>query len=96
VRAHVARPLLNASVATAAVVTVLAPSPTAWARGGYHHEAAAAPPCGASAGGLPDPAQTKRCLAERYKPPKPGPTTSSPAQPDHAPAGAYAPPAMKS
>jgi hypothetical protein len=28
------------------------------------------PPCGASGGGLGDPSETHRCLAERYKPPK--------------------------
>ena len=40
------------------------------------------PPCGLDAGGLGDPAQTQRCLAERFKPPKPKtPVTSAPTSP---------------
>ena len=36
-----------------------------------HGHESSPPPCGLSAGGLSDPAETRRCLAERYKPPKP-------------------------
>jgi hypothetical protein len=48
---------------------------------------AAPPACGFVSGGLPDPAQTQRCLAERFKapPPKPSP------RPKPAPASAPAP-----
>jgi hypothetical protein len=47
------------------------------------------PPCGASGGGLGDPAETHRCLAERYKPPKaktPPPTVLPPPPPAEQPA----------
>ena len=37
-----------------------------------HHSSSAAP-CGWKGGSLPDPADTQRCLAERYKAAKPKP-----------------------
>ncbi len=46
-----------------------------------HRAASSAPPCGWKGGSLPDPADTQRCLAERYKAPKPKapePTAPSP------------------
>jgi hypothetical protein len=45
------------------------------------HALSSAPPCGSSGGGLPDPADTQRCLAERYKAPKPKTPPSSAPQP---------------
>lgn len=72
-------PLIK-NLAWPAALLVLALSTTAMARGGYHHEgeSASGPPCGVGAGGLPDPAQTQRCLAQRYQPPKPKPSASPP------------------
>ncbi len=66
----------------------LALASTAAARGGYHHEQSAAPPCAAAAGGLPDPAETQRCLAERFKPPRPKPSAAPAAR---APSNAVTP-----
>jgi hypothetical protein len=42
-----------------------------------HHAASSTPPCGWKGGSLPDPADTQRCLAERYKAPKPKPPIRS-------------------
>jgi hypothetical protein len=36
-------------------------------------------PCGWSSGSLPDPAETQRCLAQRYQPPKARTVNPSPA-----------------
>jgi hypothetical protein len=48
---------------------------------GTSHEARvreqSAPPCGWSGGALADPAQTQRCLAERYKAAKQKPATNA-------------------
>ena len=52
--------LLASSFASAAV-----------ARSHTEAEALSPPNCGAAGGSLADPAETQRCLAERYKPPKP-------------------------
>ena len=41
------------------------------------HHVSSAPPCGWKGGSLPDPADTQRCLAERYKAPKPKPPSHS-------------------
>jgi hypothetical protein len=68
--------------ATALILLALAAQP-ALARGGYHQDGellAAAQPCGVAAGGLPDPAQTRRCLADRFKAPKPKPADPHRAQ----------------
>jgi hypothetical protein len=43
----------------------------ALARSHTEAEALSPPNCGAAGGSLADPAETQRCLAERYKPPKP-------------------------
>jgi hypothetical protein len=52
---------------------------------GGPHEARSHPtsgePCGWTKGSLPDPAETQRCLASRYKPPKPKPAAPTPSQP---------------
>jgi hypothetical protein len=40
-----------------------------------NHGSGSAAPCGWKAGSLPDPADTQRCLADRYKAPKPRPQT---------------------
>jgi hypothetical protein len=42
-----------------------------------HHTSGSAELCGWKAGSLPDPADTQRCLAERYKAPKPKPPSHS-------------------
>ena len=45
------------------------------------HQRSSAPPCGWKGGSLPDPADTQRCLAERYKSPKPkAPEPAAPPQ----------------
>ena len=74
-------------IATFATLAMLMAS-SAVARGGYHHAQSAGSPCGVGAGGLPDPAETQRCLAARYKPPKPKPS-ATPAAP--APSNAATP-----
>lgn len=38
-----------------------------------HPSRSSAPSCGWKGGSLPDPADTQRCLAEHFKPPKPKP-----------------------
>ena len=52
-----------------------------------HEHESAHPPCAASGGGLPDPAETRRCLAERYKSAKPKapPPASAPASAPESP-----------
>ena len=45
------------------------------------HQRSSTPPCGWKGGGLPDPADTQRCLAERYKAPKPKAPHSPPPAP---------------
>jgi hypothetical protein len=76
----------------AVAILLLAASPgAALARGGDHRLvlADAGPPCGVGAGGLPDPAQTRRCLAAQFKPPKSKPANGPRAQ---APTNATTPP----
>jgi hypothetical protein len=66
--------------ALAALALIGAGASVAGARGSPHEHpvhAESIPPCGWSNGGLPDPAQTQRCLAERYKPPKPKPANDA-------------------
>ena len=46
-----------------------------------HQARSSAPPCGWKGGSLPDPADTQRCLAERYKAPKPKAPPSTAPQP---------------
>lgn len=58
-------------------------APAAVARSHTEAEALSPPNCGSAGGSLADPAETQRCLAERYKPPKP---KSAPARSDAAPA----------
>jgi hypothetical protein len=62
-------------MAALASLAMLMASPAA-ARGGYHRAQSAGWPCGVAAGGLPDPAETQRCLAAPYKPPAPKPSTA--------------------
>ncbi len=75
---------------TASILAVAAGD--ASAKGGYVPKPAQpAPPCGVAGGGLPDPAETKACLARRYKPPEPKPnreqeTPSAAAKPASTPA----------
>jgi hypothetical protein len=45
------------------------------------HQKSSPPPCGWKGGSLPDPADTQRCLAERYKAPKPKAPSSGAPQP---------------
>jgi hypothetical protein len=55
---------------------------------GEDHQRSSPPPCGWKGGSLPDPADTQRCLAERYKAPKPKvPDSPPPAQPSGNGAG---------
>jgi hypothetical protein len=92
VRTPSRKPLIDAVTGTIVALLVLAASPTVSARGGYHHsQAVAPPPCGFVVGALADPADTQRCLAERYKPPKPKPS-AAPA-PSNAASSNAAPPA---
>ena len=70
----VALPILK----TLAVSLALAAAP---ALALAHAHESSHPPCGAAAGGLPDPAETKRCLAERFKPAKDKPPAPAPAPP---------------
>lgn len=85
--------MLKTLTALALAVLALAGDPNQLlARRGAHHEVSS-PPCGWSKGSLPDPAETQRCLAERYKPPKAkAPAANPPAQPsanaEIAPTGA--------
>jgi hypothetical protein len=57
-------------------------------------EALSPPNCGVAGGSLTDPAETQRCLAERYEPPKPkaapasAPSNAAPAVPGVVRAGA--------
>ena len=55
---------------------ILTSGSAAAARGGYHSQAEALSPraCGFAGGAMADPAETQRCLAERYKAPKPKPS----------------------
>ena len=78
--------LIDAIIYGAAVFTLLAvAAPVASARGGYHHSPASAPACGFVSGALADPADTQRCMAERYKAPKPkAAATSAPPPPSNA------------
>ena len=60
-------------------IAVAAGLPTA-ARGGGHEARVreeSAPPCGWSGGAIADPAQTQRCLAERFKAAKQPPATNA-------------------
>lgn len=50
-----------------------------------HAHESSHPPCGAGAGGLQDPAETKRCLAERFKPSEPKPAKAPAPTPPAAP-----------
>ena len=53
-----------------------------------HPARSSAPPCGWKGGSLPDPGDTQRCLADRYKAPKPKTPDSPPrGQPTSNPAG---------
>ena len=58
-----------AAILALAFASLAAP---AVARGGYH-EARSEAPCGWTNGALPNPAETQRCLAARFKPAKPKP-----------------------
>jgi hypothetical protein len=62
-------------MATFASLAMLMASAAA-ARGGYHHARSTGAPCGVAAGGLPDPGEIQRCLAARFKPPKPKPSAA--------------------
>ncbi|MFI4975777.1 MAG: hypothetical protein ACHP84_14650 [Caulobacterales bacterium] len=68
---------------TCLVIAVLVTVPgLAVARGGYTPKPP--PPvdaCGWNGGAMSDPADTQRCLAQRYKPPKPKTTQPRDAQP---------------
>jgi hypothetical protein len=75
------KPVLGASAA------LLMLSAGQIASAAVHSQAEALSPraCGAVGGSLADPADTQRCLAERYKPPKPTPAkTSAPAASSNA------------
>jgi len=75
--------ILAAALLTSGVID---PGSLAIARGGYHSPAVhevADQPCGWRGGAMADPADTQRCLAERFKaakpkPPKPTPGPSGP------------------
>jgi hypothetical protein len=74
--------LFNTAIATTIALLLLFGGEAASARGGYQAMAQSSAPCGFVGGGLPDPAQTQRCLAERYKAPKSKPRSgSTPAAP---------------
>lgn len=73
--------LINTIVRTTAALALLAAGAAVPAR-------AAQPACGFVGGGLPDPAQTRQCLADRYKAPKPKPAPPPAAPPASAPATA--------
>lgn len=60
------QPIKPVVIASAALLGLAAASPAA-ARGGYHHAEAPPPPCGFVGGALAEPAETHRCLAERYR-----------------------------
>jgi hypothetical protein len=74
--------LTNIIVHTTAALAVLA------AAGAAVPARAAQPACGFVGGGLPDPGQTQRCLADRYKAPAPKPAAGSATAPASAPAPA--------
>jgi hypothetical protein len=76
---------------TAAIFVAMLCAAPSLALADDHQARSSAPPCGWKGGALPDPADTQRCLAERYKAPKPkAPDSAPPAQPaghgDGAPA----------
>jgi hypothetical protein len=74
------RPFVNSSIAAGIALLASSLAAAALAHGGDHRSQAQAlspPACGASGGALADPADTQRCLAERYKPPSPKPAASS-------------------
>jgi hypothetical protein len=87
VRQFLEGPLFRSLACLGVALVVVANAQSSLARGGYHRAAASAPPCGVAAGGLPDPGQTQRCLAERYKPSKPQPGAPSPASNATPPSG---------
>ena len=74
--------LINTIVRTTVALAVLA------AAGAAVPARAAPPACGFVGGGLPDPGQTQRCLADRYKAPTPKPPAGSAPAPATAPAPA--------
>ena len=86
--------MTNRLIGNAVVLLVLAAASATSARGGYHHSQAAAPACGFVSGALADPADTQRCLAERYKAPKPksSATSAQPPSSNSAPSSDSAPP----
>jgi hypothetical protein len=53
------------------------------------HAQSSAPPCGWRGGSLEDPAATQRCLANRYKPPKPKAPAAAPQTPTTPPPDAH-------
>jgi hypothetical protein len=64
----------------AAMIAVLCAAPSlAFAED--HRASSSAAPCGWKGGSLPDPADTQRCLAERYKAAKPKPPSHPTAAP---------------
>jgi hypothetical protein len=73
----------------AAFLAVLASSlaSAAVARSHTKAEALSPPNCGSAGGSLADPAETQRCLSDRYKPPKPK-AAPAPARSNTAPASA--------
>ena len=76
---------INIIVRTTVTLAVLA------AAGAAFPARAAPPACGFVGGGLPDPGQTQRCLADRYKAPTPKPPAGPAPAPATAPATAPAP-----
>jgi len=68
--------LLKASILAASLV--LAPSTGSAAGANMPKPTHPLAPCGWSGGSLPDPAETQRCLAQRYQPPKAKTADASP------------------
>ena len=67
-------------IATLAALAVVTAAAAAEARGSPHESrthALSAPPCGWSGGSLADPAETQRCLAERFKDAKQKPAANT-------------------
>jgi hypothetical protein len=56
-----------------AMIAVLCAAAPCLAFAEDHRASSSAAPCGWKGGSLPDPADTQRCLAERYKAAKPKP-----------------------
>ena len=84
-------PLLKSVAAASAALLMLGAGSVAAARDHSEAEALSPRACGAVGGGLADPADTQRCLAERYKAPKPKPARTPAPSPSSNSASAASP-----